>query len=148
MQLYCESNFGYLIGRSHFLLVSLLNRNFHQAGLDLTKDQFLVLKLLWSVKEAVNQQFISEQIGKDKYNITKLIDGLEKRGFVKRVADQKDRRMKYIHLTDEGWKIQPTVESVVEASFETLLSGIHDADLEVTAKVLTAFIDNLKNEKP
>ena len=140
-----EPNFGKLLGRSHYLLVGKINRNFQEAGLDLTKDQYLVLKLLWK-DGAMNQQFISKRLDKDKYNITKLVDGLEKRGFVKRMVNKKDRRMKFIHLTKEGKAIQDKVELIVRDSFAQLLLNIPENELDIAAKVLSSFIDNLLEE--
>lgn len=135
-------NFGHLLSRSHYYLVNHLNRSFQQAGIDLTKDQFLVLKLLWEQGPS-NQQFISNSLQKEKYNITKLVDGLEKRGYVVRKLNKKDRRLKVIHLTKKGNAIRPDVEKVAKSGLDALVAGIHPNDLEVTKRVLSVFIENL-----
>ena len=58
-----------------------LNREFLKAGFDLSREQYELLQVLWA-EDHVNQQTISKRLQKDKYNVTKLLNTLTKRGFV------------------------------------------------------------------
>jgi DNA-binding MarR family transcriptional regulator len=48
------------------------------------------------------QQELSSLLLVSRANMTKVIDGMEKRGFVTRSASQEDRRAKFIKLTATG----------------------------------------------
>lgn len=48
------------------------------------------------------QRELSEKILKSAGNVTVVVDTLEKRGFVKRVRSESDRRKYMVHLTPEG----------------------------------------------
>jgi DNA-binding MarR family transcriptional regulator len=45
---------------------------------------------------------IARRVGVTTTNITNLIDGLERDGWVERLASASDRRVTYVQLTDEG----------------------------------------------
>ncbi|MCP4339904.1 MAG: MarR family transcriptional regulator [Desulfobulbaceae bacterium] len=67
----------------------------------LSVSQFGVLEALFHLG-AMCQKDIAQKILKSAGNITMVIDNLEKRGLVKRIRNEKDRRYFDIHLTDEG----------------------------------------------
>lgn len=85
-----------------------LNRAFQQAGYDLSREQFELLQVLWE-GDHVNQQTISRKLQKDKYNVTKLLNTLTKRGFVQRKMSQEDRRNNFVVLTEKGIQVQKTL---------------------------------------
>ena len=62
-----------------------------KAGFDLSREQYELLQVLWA-EDHVNQQTISKRLQKDKYNVTKLLNTLTKRGFVQRKMCQEDKR--------------------------------------------------------
>lgn len=82
-----------------------LNRAFQQAGYDLSREQFELLQVLWE-GDHINQQAISRKLQKDKYNVTKLLNTLTKRGFVQRTMSQEDRRNNFVILTEKGMQVQ------------------------------------------
>ena len=70
-----------------------------ESGLSIS--QFGVLEALFHLG-AMCQKDIAQKILKSAGNITMVIDNLEKRGLVKRIRNEKDRRYFDIHLTEEG----------------------------------------------
>jgi DNA-binding MarR family transcriptional regulator len=52
---------------------------------------------------------IAQVLGVDGSNVTWLTDRLEERGLVERRPDPNDRRVKLLHLTDEGRKVRDEV---------------------------------------
>ena len=76
-----------------------LNREFLKAGFDLSREQYELLQVLWA-EDHVNQQTISKRLQKDKYNVTKLLNTLTKRGFVQRKMCQEDKRNNFVVLTE------------------------------------------------
>ena len=65
---------------------------------------------LWALKTiSQNESLYLSELGKRMYlhpsTITGLIDRLEKKGYVERSRDQKDRRVIYVQLTPKGKRI-------------------------------------------
>ena len=89
-----------------------LNREFLKAGFDLSREQYELLQVLWA-EDHVNQQTISKRLQKDKYNVTKLLNTLTKRGFVQRKMCQEDKRNNFVVLTEKG--IEAKIEEQVHA---------------------------------
>lgn len=61
-----------------------------------------VLSVLYTVNEPLPPHVISERLLVTRGAITKVLDGLVERGYVRRFAHQQDRRMLLIELTDAG----------------------------------------------
>ncbi len=91
----------------------ILNREFLKAGYDLSREQYELLQVLWA-EDNVNQQTISRRLQKDKYNVTKLLNTLTKRGFVQRKMCQEDRRNNYVVLTDKGVEARKVLTGIEE----------------------------------
>lgn len=64
-------------------------------------SQFGALEALYHLGP-MSQAAIGKKILKTSGNITMVVDHLEKRGLVKRIRNQEDRRFFTIHLTEEG----------------------------------------------
>ena len=90
----------------------LLNRRFLDAGFNLSREQYELLQVLWR-QDGVNQQHIAKALHKDKYNVTKLLNVLQKRGYVQRKTDKEDKRNNVVALTDLGREARETLEGVV-----------------------------------
>ena len=70
-----------------------LNREFHNAGYQLTVDHWIVLSKLLH-EGGQKQQHLSAETGSDKTTITRLIDFMEEQRWVYRQPDEQDRRNK------------------------------------------------------
>lgn len=115
---------------------------FQNQGFDLTPEQFLVLDTLWD-DGVQSQQEIALKINKDKNSVTKLIDALEKKNFVQRVAYKQDRRLNLIHITENGLKIKDKVTEIALDATNSIIRDIPVEDLYTFIKVLTKMSDNM-----
>src|SRR5574344_526643 len=78
---------------------------FLEQGYDISPEQFLVMDTLWD-EGIMSQQKIADSIFKDKNSVVKLIDGLEKKKLIRRVANKQDRRQNLIEITPYAIKIK------------------------------------------
>ena len=69
----------------------------------LTESQFNALDALYHLGP-LSQKDLTKKLLKSGGNITMVIDNLEKRGYVKRRRERKDRRFYFVHLTAAGKK--------------------------------------------
>lgn len=118
----------------------LLNRAFIKAGYDLSREQYELLRVLW-VEDHVNQQTISLRLQKDKYNVTKLLNTLTKRGFVERKMCQEDKRNNFVVLTDKGVQIQQTLNKIEEQIHLDLTFAIASEEIKSGVWVLKKLTD-------
>ena len=83
---------GVFLNLVHCRFKLYLSTIFQRNGYDITPEQFLVLDTLWD-DGVQSQQEIADKIKKDKNSVTKLIDALEKKDYVKRTTFKQDRRL-------------------------------------------------------
>ena len=65
--------------------LQILQKNFRQAGLDITIEQWSILYHLWK-EDCLSQQELCNRTFRDKPSITRLIDNLEKQKLAKPTA--------------------------------------------------------------
>jgi MarR family transcriptional regulator, organic hydroperoxide resistance regulator len=140
-----EDSLGYIMGRAARSLGTRLNRNFIEAGYDVTCEQWSVLVNLWH-KNGQTQQELAAMTCKDKTSMTRLIDGLEKRKIVVRTPDKIDRRQKHIVLTEKGKDFQQELLKIVKKTLSEAQADIDDKDLAVCKNVLGRVYENLSTE--
>ena len=113
-------------------------------GINITPEQYLVLDILWE-KQSLSQQNIADIIQKDKNSVTKIIDSLEKKNFVNRVVDTKDRRINKIELTKEGLALEEITTQVAINFMNDTVKDIDTQDLDKFVDVMHKLNDNLDN---
>jgi len=86
--------------RTHELLRPVLEREFRRFGL--SGALFNVLMILRGAGEPLPPHAIGERLMVARSTVTDLLDALERRGFVRRVAHPRDRRMLLVEPTEQG----------------------------------------------
>ena len=118
---------------------------FQKHGHNITPEQFLVMDTLWD-EGVLSQQQIADTILKDKNSVVKLIDGLEKKNLVKRVADKQDRRQNLIELTPYALEIKDEVTELAIASVNLIIKDIPTNELYIFIKVLSKMGENMSTD--
>ena len=139
-----EITLGMLIGQIHRLSTKRFVQNSHMHGLEISLDQWLVLGPVWK-NDGISQKEISEYCGKDKTSVTKIIDTLEKKNLVVRVADQLDHRVKRVVLSQKGRELFLSALPVMAQTRDELRSGISDKEIEALKSILSKIYKNLKD---
>lgn len=79
----------------------------------LTDNHYNVLRILNGMGEPISQADIGREMLSSRANVTKLLDLLETRKFVRRLSCE-DRRVNLVELTDEGAKfLEETMAEVI-----------------------------------
>ncbi|MGI6705079.1 MAG: MarR family winged helix-turn-helix transcriptional regulator [Clostridia bacterium] len=98
--------------------------------------QFLTMRSI-QPGESVTLSEISNRISKKSSNVTTLINFLEEKGIVRRIADRKDRRVVRIELTENGEKIRERAIAEHEDFIEQLYMELSQANMEDFIGVMT-----------
>ena len=139
-----EITLGMLIGQVHRLSTKRFVQNSHTHGLEISLDQWLVLGPIWK-NNGISQKDISEYCGKDKTSVTKIIDILEKKNLVVRVADQLDHRVKRVVLSNKGKELFLSALPVMAKTRDEVRNGISDNEIESLKNILNKIYKNLND---
>ena len=122
-----------------------LQKNFRNAGLEITIEQWSVLYHLWK-EDGLSQLELGNRTYRDKASTTRLIDNLEKQELVTRVASKDDRRINLVYLTDTAKPLQQITYELANKTMNESLQNISKEEIEVVKNVLQRVYDNLMNK--
>jgi DNA-binding MarR family transcriptional regulator len=138
-----EESLGFLANLAALELKYSLTRAFKQHGHDVTAEQFAVLVSLWE-KEGQTQSELAEHLAKDKTNITRILDGLERRNLIVRRPNAKDRRSYGIHLTEDGRRIKDKLIPLAAEINRSALHGFSEKEEQELKRFLKTIFANLR----
>jgi len=122
-----------------------LQKNYRQAGLEITIEQWSVLYHLWK-EDGLSQQELGIRTFRDKASITRLIDNLEKLGLVTRVASKEDRRINLVCLTETAMPLQQLTYDLANQTMNEALQNITKEEIEIVKNVFQRVYDNLSTK--
>ena len=114
--------------------------------LDVTIAQLRALMIIRRLGRSNGRQ-LSAALSLTPGAIVAVCDHLERRGYVRRVADTSDRRITWFELTDQGAAAleAPPAAAVAKSRVKTLLAGLNESEREGFLKVANAFADALES---
>lgn len=114
---------------------------FNEAGIDVTIDQWLVLKTIHESPDITLQQ-VGTAVFKDFASVTRIVQLLERKGLLRRKPHPNDGRRSELVLTRSGQSLIRTVEPIAEANRSRALDGIDAEQVARVRKVLKRIIEN------
>ena len=94
----------------------------------LTPEQFILIDLLWN-QGSMSQQQLADQMHKDKNSVTKLVDALERKGFVVREQNRQDRRSNTLVLTEKAEGLKHVAKQKGISILDEMLIGFSEDEL-------------------
>jgi DNA-binding MarR family transcriptional regulator len=135
-----KNTFGIIVTDVTRLMRKHFDRRAVRFGL--TRAQWRALKRL-SHSEGMSQSDLAEMIEMEPIAVGRVIDRLQKAGFVERRADPSDRRAWRLYLTARAHAVVDDMESISSSLFRDAQKGISAADLKTMISVLGRMKDNL-----
>lgn len=123
-----------------------LRRIFLNAGFDITPEQWSVLNRLVE-KDGINQNRIAERTVKDRHNINRILNLLEKKGYVERCPDDSDKRVHRIFLTEFGRQAYKELLPQFLTHLNQRFKGVSSKDLELLRKTLQKIYGNIEGKE-
>jgi len=135
-----KNEFGYVLHD----VTRQLRKHFDRRAtrLQLTRAQWHALKVI-SRREGLSQTDLAEFLDMEPIPVGRVIDRLEKAGFVERRSDPGDRRRWRLYLQPKALAIVGEMEIIADGLWSDALSGIDRNDLETLLRVLAQLKDNL-----
>lgn len=113
-----------------------------QYNVELTPEQFLLVDVLWN-QGPMSQQQLADNMHKDKNSITKLVDALERKGFVERKRSSVDRRSNTIVLTEKADTMKLDAKEKGMTVLDRMLDGISEEELRSFLDTLNKLSNNM-----
>jgi len=115
----------------------------HSQGVDLTPEQWIVLNWLWSHRSACQQE-LAEATQKNKTSITRLIDGLVKRNYVKRVPDANDRRKHLLEMTPSAIEMMDKIMPHVLGEYQKVIQDLSPEEVQTLKSILGKIVSRVQ----
>jgi DNA-binding MarR family transcriptional regulator len=138
------TSFGSLLTKTKWLYDAHFNRLLKEADIDVTPEQFAVL-ITVHANTGVSQNEIARRGYKDKTNVARIIDGLEKRGLLARRSDAADRRAFRVELTAGGQELMLQLFPLVARLNEAATKGLSAPESELMLGFLARIMTDLKS---
>ncbi len=127
---------GNLLSRVASLMQLSFDRRLKKYGV--TRSQWMVVAVIFG-NEAETAADIAKIWKLDATAVTRLIDRLEAKGFVKRTYDGADRRINKLELTEEGQRLAPILKNVADKNHDYVF-GVLSAPEEKHLRELLSII--------
>ena len=101
-----ETSVGYLLRDTYRAFTKILQARISTQGV--TIGQWYFLRVLWD-EDGLTQRELSQRVGMMEPTTVTALNGMEKRGYVKRVRNAEDKRKVNIYLTDKGRALRNTL---------------------------------------
>ncbi len=122
-----------------------LNKALSENGLPLLIEQWPVLMEIVH-NNGISQQELANRVGKNKTTLTRILNTLEKNGFIRRETSTVDKRSKLLYHNDEAEEISPKIIEVLKEQSLEILKGLESDAEEGMREGLDVVFRNLNCE--
>lgn len=117
-------------------------RNLIKKEPEITVDQALILNLLHDQPD-LSQKEIASLLFKDNAAMTRMIEGMVKKGMLDKSAHPEDKRRSSITLTVKGKQTLKNIIPVILSNRNTALEGISEEEIALLVRLLQKIIRNV-----
>jgi DNA-binding MarR family transcriptional regulator len=125
---------GYLVSDVARLMRTVFDRRVRRLGL--TRSQWLLLTRLHR-RPGASQTELAEMLEVEKASAGRMLDRMERDGWIVRKTDPADRRVKRIHLTREAQRVHARMWVVAQATVEDALGDLSAGERAQLARLMS-----------
>ena len=137
---YDQQRFALLIHRAGALWRARLDERLRPWKM--TQATWRTLWVLRLGEERYNQRSLATRLGIETPTMVHIIDRMESLGLLVREPDSRDRRQKFIAITEAGLQLAEEIEGEVLAVREEMVCGIPERDLAQAIGVFERILAN------
>ena len=130
-----ENSIGPWLGKTGKIVDYYLHEALNQNGIDLSKEQMIVLKKLHD-QDGLNQHDLAYLTLRDKSTLTRLLIKMEKKKYITRKQSIEDKRVNNVYLTNLGRTVFKKTRPVIKQILDTMQQNISTEEKEQIIKVL------------
>ncbi|WP_213214833.1 MarR family winged helix-turn-helix transcriptional regulator [Roseibium polysiphoniae] len=137
-----ENIFLHWVNRLGFLSRGELTARFREAGHTVSAEEWALLIVLWE-KGPQTPGDLASVTFKDRTTVTRLIDTMERKGFVTRSEDLRDRRRSIIDVSRYGAELKGSLIPIAKALLAQAIAGVSSEELETTTRTLRKITETM-----
>ena len=134
---YLKNRIGSLIYITGTLIRGFSTQTFTEKKFGIMPDQYVILALLIENDEIMYQRQLAEILFKDRSNISRIIDIMQKNGLIEKVPDVHGRKIYKLVVTEKGKAIKDSI-------FCTDIDLRNDITKDITEEELTIMFNTLE----
>ena len=140
-----ENSIGPWLGKTVKILEYYLQERFNSHGLDLTKEQMIVLKRLHD-KDGLSQNELAFLTLRNKSSLTRLLTKMEKKDYIVRKQCKVDKRINHVYLTVFGKETFNKTKPAIKEMISTMEQNISDSEKQQMIKTLKKIQHNFDSD--
>jgi DNA-binding MarR family transcriptional regulator len=143
VQIDFETSIGPWLGRTVKIVDYHLQEAFDTHGIDITKEQMIVLKTLTG-QDGINQNELACLTFRDKSSLARLLSKMEGKNYIMRVQSEEDKRNNEVFITSEGAKVFDRTRPVIQGVIDIMEHGINVEQKGMMIESLKKIQNNFK----
>lgn len=133
---------GYVLSDVARLMRTVFDRRVRDIGL--TRAQWLVLTRLYR-RPGASQTELAVMLEIDRASAGRMLDRMEKNGWVERHADSEDRRINRLYLTDDARRAHKAMWAIAEATVDDALAPLSERERDQFTRLAARVKGQLQN---
>lgn len=133
---------GYVLSDVARLMRTVFDRRVRDIGL--TRAQWLVLTRLYR-RPGASQTELAIMLEIDRASAGRMLDRMEKNGWVERHADSEDRRINRLYLTAEARRAHKAMWAIAEATVDDALAPLSERERDQFTRLAARVKGQLQN---
>lgn len=133
---------GFLLGSTHRRISNAFARALKP--FDITPEQWSVLMMI-ADRGGINQKEVAAAAAKDQPTTARIVELLQKKGFITKSTSPSDRRAFLLYATDEGKELIERTLHLEEQNINAAVAGLSPEQLEELRSMLELIYHNTGN---
>ena len=117
------------------------------SDINLTASGWCVLMVIIENKESITQREIANILCLETPTVTRILDILQKNGFIERISHPEDRRCFIIKLTKKGKELKEKLYIYGECFMKGVTSCLTDEEIVIFKETLNKIYNKIKSDK-
>ncbi|SEU19729.1 MarR family winged helix-turn-helix transcriptional regulator [Paenibacillus sp. NFR01] len=124
---------------------NLANQRLSELGLNVQQGQ-MIDYIFHNEEKGVIQKDLAERFSRTGATITSMLQGLEKKGYLKRVIPENNERQKRIHLLPKGADLVGEFNEIFSGVENRIVQGLTESEARVLKELLMKVKGTLRGE--
>jgi DNA-binding MarR family transcriptional regulator len=130
-----DESLGYVVAKTNWYMKTYFGKLIKDHNLNITTEQWAVLNAIHS-RPGRSQTEIAEISLKDKTNVTRILDILEKNGYIIRNQAKNDRRAYIINLTENGESVLKQLIAIANIANKNYINSLQNDEINSLITIL------------
>jgi DNA-binding MarR family transcriptional regulator len=117
-------------------------RKFEELGVEMTIEQWVILHQVYTLGDSASQQAIVHSNFRNRATISRIIGGLERKGWLKKTRFEGDQKRFKLELTSEGQQVIDFVLPEAQILRQRAVQNLNSSEFDTFLRVLNQLSTN------